>query len=919
MKNLLFSFFMLFTTLCLAQQTDSDLVVDTIIKEALTKTTPLSISTTSPILREQNFNKGNINDPIQLIQGRVAGLGIAKAGSDPNANFDLRLRGINSFTNANNAPLFLIDGVPVPDINYLDPNDIHSFTVQKDAAATARYGMSASGGLISIITKTGNWGKPKIEYNTRLSIDAVAKKPSNLSSNEYIGLGGTNLGASTNWFDEVTRKGLSHAHNLSFSGRNNVTTYRVALNYRNIQGLSLNDGFNQLNGSFNVSQDLFKSKVSVSATGFMNNRRSNLAFQEAFRYVVSHNPTAPILGTAKQGIDNGGYYEILSFDDFNPLAIIKQNKKQAQAQNIFLHTQAEWRIFNSLILRGGYARTQQTQEDGEYYSRLAQFRGKWADGISTHSTLEKVEDYANTRLYFNHQLGDFNVEATVGYDYRTRHTDFSKKYGNNITTDVFEKQNLFDAIKSMPDTFYTNKSYPYSRPNEADKAQRKLVAFYGNIGLDFQQKIFLNASLRREGSTMLGKNNQWGYFPAVSVGIDVSRILSLSDISLRLRGGFGITGGLPEREGLSQYKYAKPKQNKDSVIISQNANPNLKWEENHEQSYGLDFGFWQNRITGSVSYYNRQIKDLIYFFGTTPTGLFETNGIWMNGGSMTGKGFETSLSADIFKKSKNNFNWLTNINLATSNTILNEISNDYLWAVHEGSPLKTGRLGGPGFGDDYIALLQANTTIGQFWAYSFAGLNEKGEVQVKNSKGETILSNSASDVDRKIQGSGSPKAIWGWSNTITYKKFDMCFFLRGAWGHKITHTARAFYENNEKGSILNYNRIKTKYWLDNLREPRYTDYYIEKGDFIRLDNIEMGYTLKPKAIFTTIRVYIVANNLFTLTPYTGLDPEIRYTTIRSTDNSDYGFSIQSPFIMGVDNRNFYPTARSFSMGATVAF
>jgi TonB-dependent starch-binding outer membrane protein SusC len=317
--------------------------------------------------------------------------------------------------------------------------------------------------------------------------------------------------------------------------------------------------------------------------------------------------------------------------------------------------------------------------------------------------------------------------------------------------------------------------------------------------------------------------------------------------------------------------------------------------------------------------FNRQLKDLIYFFGTTPAGLFESAGIWMNGGSMTNKGLETSLSADIFKKSKNNFSWCTDINFATNNTILNKISNDHLWAVHEGSPLKTGRLGGPGFGDDYIALLQVNTTIGQFWAYSFAGVNEKGEVQVKNNKGETILSNSASDVDRKLQGSGSPKAIWGWSNTITYKKFDMRFLLRGAWGHKIAHTARAFYENNERGSILNYNRIKTKYWLDNLREPRYTDYYIEKGDFIRLDNIEMGYTFKPKAISTTIRVYIVANNLFTLTPYTGLDPEIRYTTIRSTDNSDYGFSIQSPFIMGVDNRNFYPTARSFSVGTTAAF
>ena len=867
-------------------------------------------------VKKEDFNKGNIQDPVQLLQGKVAGLSISRPSGNPNGGYEIRLRGVSTI-GANVQPLVVVDGIPGVDLKLVDPNDIESFDVLKDGSAAAIYGAQASSGVILITTKKGAAGKVSTEYSAQLSSDAISNTPSILSASEYKAIGGTDQKGTTDWYKEISRNALSQIHNLSLSGGLNKTTYRVSFNYRNAQGVLQNDGFTQLNGRFSLSQKALNDKLTFSVDGSATNRDARYGFNEAFRYATTHNPTAPVLDNTAAGVPYGGYFQISQFDDFNPVALQKQSDNRGKTKNLFLSGKAELELAPGLKLGGLYSIKRQAFLQGESYSRLGYFRGTNANGLASRFTQDIDEDYFNTTLRYTKDFNKLGFNAVVGYDYneRTRDEFYAQNAGFG-NTDVLGTNSLESGRRIL-----TSGDVNPNLQVSSDRANRKVVAFFGRAVLNYDDTYFGSLTLRREGSTMFGPDNKWGLFPAVSAGVALNKALGLSSFEqLKLRVGYGVTGALPPSEYLSQTTYSIG--NNGSINAIRNGNPNLKWEQKAELSAAIDFTALNSRLNGTVEYYNRNISDMIYFFGNTAAGLFDVNGLWANAGTLSSKGFELALGYQILKaRDKGGFNWKADFNIGTNESVIKTISTDALRLAESGR-LKTARVGAPGLNDDYMILVQEGKPVGQIWTLEFAGVNSKGEVQVKSAKdGKIIGTAAASDDDRKVFGTGLPKATLGLTNSFSMGNLDFSFFLRGAFGHYIINENRIFYENAEPGSIKNYNRIKTKYWRADVKEAKWTSLYIEKGDFIKLDNFTLGYnfSLPANSAFSKVRAYVSGNNLLTITGYTGVDPEVRYSDGGASDNGGRPNLNGDPLAPGIDRRSNYYTVRSFSVGVNLGF
>ena len=863
-------------------------------------------------VKAEDFNKGNINDPVQLLQGKVAGLSISRPSGDPNGGFDIRLRGVSTI-GSNVQPLIVVDGVPGIDLKLVDPNDIATFDVLKDGAAAAIYGASGSSGVILITTKKGSSGKSAVEYTVQLSNDAIAKKPAFLSASEFKTRGGTDLGANTDWYSAISRSALSHTHNLSLSGGMGKTSYRASLNYRNAQGVALKSGFSQLNGRFNLSQKALNDKMTFSFDASATNKDAQYGYGEAFRYAGTHNPTAPILDGTAAGAETGGYHQISGFDDYNPVALINQSTNEGKIKSLFLSGRAEYELAKGLKLSSLYSINREATFNGEYYSRLGRFRGKDRNGLASRYTRDIDENYFSTVLTYNTDFGKVGFNAVGGYDYRDRTSQDTYIQLGDFVTDAYG----YDFLAGS-NNLIKNSPLPVVGGGHQ---RRKLIAFFGRAAFNYDDTYFGTLTLRREGSTMFGVNNKWGLFPAVSAGVALNKVLNLKSFeSLKLRAGYGVTGGLPGGEYYSQSTYASDKGLPTTV---RNGNPDLKWEEKAELSVGLDFLALDARLSGTLEYYNRNVKDMLYFFENTAPGLFEKSGVYANAGVLTSNGVELSLGYQVMKPKPGGLGWKVDFNVATNQSIIKTITTDAL-RIAENGRIKIARVGAPGLNDDYMILVEQGKTVGQIWTIAYAGVNDKGQVLGYAADGVTKkLVTELADSDRKVFGSGLPKATLGLNNSFTYGNFDFNFFLRGAFGHSIINENRIFYENNNAGSIKSYNAIQTSLYDPAVKEARWTSLYIEKGDFIRLDNFTLGYNvgLPAGSAFTKARVYVSGNNLFTFTNYTGVNPEVRYSDVGPNDNGgrpSREFN-PDPLAPGIDRRSNYYAVRSLAIGVNLGF
>jgi TonB-linked SusC/RagA family outer membrane protein len=853
-------------------------------------------------VNSEQFNKGNIGDVAQLLQGKVAGLSIARPGGNPNGGFTIRLRGLSTL-GANTAPLIVVDGQVGADINTVDPNDIASMDVLKDAASAAIYGTRGSSGVIIITTKRGG-KQPLLNYNASATAESPTKFIPHFTAAEFKAAGGNDLGGATDWNEEITRTGLSHVHNLSLSGGSAGTTYIASANYRDVQGVAINTGFTQINGHFGLTQKALKDKLTITLDGTATRRSSNFGFDRAFQYATIFNPTAPLhTDDPLLNLTGSGYVEQNFVEYANPLAVLEQNTNKGVNKRININISGAYELIRGLKFSVRYA-LQNTSNFGWAYLPKTSFDTRLiagGSGFTRNGLAQKQDDEGFSQLYENTLnfdrtiFNELNLSAVAGYSYQDFLFNGMLVRAGDFLTDA-TSENIASALD-----FKNGRAESTSYRNGS-----RLVAFFGRVNLNYHDWAFLSASLRREGSTQFGENNKWGMFPAVSAGVDVSRIVDIPSVNaLKVRGSYGITGALPPSSYLSLFLYGPTCRSffyngayRPSYEPTQNANPNLKWERKAEFDIGLDFALLNNRLTGSIDYYTRTTSDLL-FNATVPVPPYPTNRMWMNIGTLKNSGFEFLVAYDVVKKK--DFTWNSSVNFSTYHIVLESLNKDLA-----GNVVGASNLGSPGQEGTQITRAVEGEKIGIIWGPVYMGVDDDGKFLFDDGTGKP----TNSDAFKTQIGNGLPDFEMGWTNTFNYKNFDLNFFIRGSFGHDIVNTYRAFWENSTPTVIASYNVVKTKYFNPDLTSGQtFSSLYVERGTFVKLDNATLGYNFNIKSSGTIkgLRAYVNAQNLFVISDYTGVDPEVRYT---------YGGNILAP---GVDARDTYVRTRAITLGVNVKF
>lgn len=869
-------------------------------------------------LGTSDFNLGNVNDPIQLLQGKVAGLSIYNKGGNPNSGSVIRMRGLST-VGANVQPLIVVDGVIGASLDNVDPNDIESVNVLKDGSAAAIYGSRGSSGVIIVTTKKGGGaGALSLSYNGYLAAATIAKEVPNMDAGQYVNAGGNDLGSNTDWIDEVTRTGISNVHNIAVAGRNETTSFRLSTNYRNVQGILAESGFEQINLRSNLNHKALDGKLNIDLGMSMTNKESNFSFNEALRYAVLFNPTAPI---KFEGTDD--YYQAILFDNFNPAAIINQNINEGRSRVQNYNLRVDYSITNELSVTATYSQQFETVLNGEYYSRASLWRGFNNGGLARRYTNDREFSLFESYGTYSKNLGKVNFDATLGYSYQA--DQFEDVF---IEVGDFPSDELGYHILETSGDRLLGASSGSARAifNSNISPENKIIAFFGRVNLTFDNAIFFNASLRREGSSKLGKDQQWGLFPSVGAGVDITKYISMGNAvsALKFRVGYGVTGSLPNASGLSQDLYNYSTQDGGTVTFARNANPDLKWEEKAETNVGVDFGLLSGKLTGALDVYTRTISDFILEIDVSPT-EYASGRRTENVGELKTNGIELTLN---YAATLGQVQWTPGIVLSSYKTTLEEfISPEAMRA----------NLGSPGQNSTNMVRIAVGEEIGQIWGPVFDGVlsgddprtsyatERAGDPRMKDLNGDGIVlanqgSALAADGDFQNLGNGIPKMEIGWTNQVKFKNWDLNVFFRGAFGHSLVNNFRAFYEPIDPGAINSYNRITTDKEVDGLTSAQFSSLYVEKAGFFRCDNLTLGYNFKSagSSVFRSLRVYGTVQNLFTITDYTGLDPEPVLVDYPSTDNGGFtdvnAADVLSP---GIDRRNNYFTARTFTVGVTI--
>ena len=890
------------TTLDIALRTQGGQLNEVVVVGYGTQRRREVTSAVTTISAEQ-FNKGNVTNVAQLLQGKVAGLSISRPGSDPNAGFAIRLRGLSTL-GAGTQPLIVIDGQVGADINSVDPNDIATIDVLKDASAAAIYGTRGSAGVIIITTKRGSTaGVPRIMYSGSVTAESPVSFTPNMSAAEYVAAGGTNMGANTDWNKEISRRAISHTNNLSLSGGGNGTSYDVSLNYRDNQGIAIRTGFKNLNGRLNLTQRALKNRLVFNVNLTSSRRTAELGFTEAFKYATIFNPTAPVrTKDPLYDLTGGGYFESNFVDYANPVAALEQNKNNNTVKRINMQGTAELEIIKGLKFLTRYAQQTTSNFRTAFLPRTSfhvrNFLG--VSGFSRGGYAFKSDDENYNQLYentlsYDTKISDFTVSGLAGYSYQKFINEGVSAGAGNFVTDA-SAENLATALDFSAGRASVN-SY---------KNGSKLAAFFGRLNLNYNDFVFLSASLRREGSTQFGENNRWGMFPAVSTGFDISRLLNSPKINnLKLRASYGVTGALPPQSYLSLLTFtAQTGRNfyaGNDVWLqpygpNRNANPDLKWERKAETDFGFDFALFDNRLTGTIDYYTRNTADLI-FNVTVPVPPNLATTTWLNIGELKSSGFEFAMAYDVFKSG--DFSWNTGGNLSTYNVKLAKLDPKVA-----GSFVGATNLGTPGQEATQITRAVEGKDIGIIWGWTYRGLDQNGKYIF-----DDLNKDNKIDANDQMQiGNGLPDFEFGFTNTFNYKNLDLNFFLRGSIGHDMVNTYRAFYEN--PAIVTSYNVVKTKYYDPAIKEgQRFSSLHVEKASFVKLDNATLGYNfdLPTDGVFRSIRLFLNGQNLFVITNYTGVDPEVRYSD---------GGNVLAP---GVDRRETWVRSRAFTFGANIGF
>lgn len=862
-------------------------------------------------VKAEDFNQGNVSDPTQLVQGKVPGLQISRPGGDPNGGFTVRLRGLSSL-GANQSPLIIIDGVIGADLQTVDPNDIQSVDVLKDGSAAAIYGARASAGVIIITTKTGIPGRATVDYNAFVSSETVAGRVDVASPEDFVRLGGPDLGGNIDWVDEMTRNAISQAHNISLSGGNAQTTYRASLNFRDQNGVANTTGFQQLNARLNLQQKALNDRLTLSLNLTSTNRDSDFGWLEAFRYASTYNPTASVLTDESDPLFDiyGGYFQQINFDYYNPVSILEQNINEGIFKRLLMSGRANYKLVDGLSVDLFYSQQRTNGVQGQYRAKDSYWVGADRNGLARRQTDESLNQLFESTLRYNKSFGSTSIDAVAGYSYQEQVFEGFGAEGGNFLTNSFSYNNLGSA-KDFNDGLGSVYSY---------KNNNLLVSFFANAALNIDDTYFLRASVRRDGSSTFGANNKWGIFPAFSGGITLSNLFDIGGVDiLKVRAGYGVTGALPPSSYLSLLRFSQQGNfffNGEFVPAfgpSLNANPDLRWERKGELNAGIDFELLDYTLFGSIDYYNRVTQDLLFNI-PVPVPPNQAANTWGNIGDavLRNSGVEFLLG---YKLDRGNFSWQPTVNFATYSIILDTTDvADPAFAFFDDSGQTfdfSTSPGAPGLNNDPSVVILAGQPIGNFWGLTYEGVDENGQFQFTDIDGDGIAGVDADGNvdtgDEGIIGNGVPTFSLGFQNQFKIGKLDFGFFFRGDFGHEMVNHYRVFYEPLGARSVDNL--VVTDFFNENLTAtPIFSSHYVEDASYVALDNATIGYTFDMDGTaFRSIRLYVTGQNLFYITNYSGFDPNIRW-------NDPNTGSALAP---GLDRRNTYFRTRTLTAGINV--
>jgi len=862
---------------------------------------------TSSITRvsEKDFNKGFINDPTQLLQGKVAGLNIAKAGGNPNQPFTIRLRGLSTF-GANSEPLVIIDGVIGGSLANIDPNDIQSIDVLKDAAAGAIYGTRGSTGVIIVTTKSGTGVSiPSFEYSGFAAVESISNTINMASRDQFLQFGGIDYGANTNWLDEVSRDAISTVHNFAFTNSApGGLSYRASVNYRDVDGVIDGTGFKQTNARINVTQRLLNDKLKLTGIASITNRDSNIGFAQSLRYALTFNPTAPVFEN-RSAVElgrspdlYGGYFETGVQDVFNPVATNAQNSNLSRNYDFLANFGAEWEMLKGLKLGMNYSSQVNNTNSGTFLANDALLGGIGLGGRASRSNAANSNELFEFTTTYDGEWNDIKYNLLGGYSFQSFNFEGFSAFNTDFITNGVGFDNLGLGLGII-----NNQAGLSSFREEAN-----LGAYFGRLNLNFDNNIFLSTSIRREASSRFGANNRWGTFWAVSGGFNLASMLELPGVDqLKFRAGYGVTGNEPGE----RYSFLERLGSRGSGFVNgeflpaigpvSNPNPDLKWEQKAELNVGLDFAFFNSRLSGSLDYFIRNTSDLLNVVPVpSPPNLF--NQTLLNLGELETKGFEAQINYAVVKNE--NFQWDFGGNISTFETVLVKLNNT------EDAVQFRGNLGAPGLNNTLVVRVAEGEPIGQIRAATFVGYDDEGRTLVLDVDGNPTTERNL-DRDGVIAGNGLPDFTMGINNSFRYKNFDLNFLLRGAFGHSLVNIPRAYWEHPQVAGRQNI-VITENFNPNDLEQDAYHSGYVEKGDFLRLDNATLGYNLKmpDDNVLKDIRFYISGNNLFTITQYTGSDPEVRFSDPGPITEGNTGAAFGGDILVpGIDRRvTYFPTS-----------
>jgi iron complex outermembrane receptor protein len=854
-------------------------------------------------VNSKDFNKGIISSPEQLINGKVSGVQIMSQSGSPTAGSSIRIRGGASL-NASNDPLIVLDGVPLEsggisgnDNNFLsliNPNDIESMTVLKDASSTAIYGSRASNGVILITTKKGTGEDLRVTFSTTNSLQVKTKLPEMLSTDEFRNvvnrdgsLAQQNLPGDydTDWNDEIYQMAFGTDNNLSFSGQLKDIPFRVSLGYYNQNGIVKTDNAERMTGNLTLSPSFLEDHLNVTlgVKGALN--KNTFAQTDAIWGASTFNPTVPVYSNSDAF---GGYNEAIDGSGtpvtsavLNPLGLLNQHSSTSDINRVITNLDVDYKLpfLPELKLHAtlGY---DFASGEGQVYvpAEAAQFY--MTNGRDyTYGPEEKENRLLTTYFNYNKNLENINstIDVTGGYDYQFWKS--SRPY--------YEETNIAGEVQNSTAAF---------------DERHVLLSYYGRLNYTLASRYMLTATIRQDGTSRFSEDTRWGTFPSVAVGWRLSEEFFLRDIdvltNLKLRASYGVTG---QQEGIGNYNYLPvytiSQTGAQYIFGNYPVNTyrpeayvsDLKWETTKAYNFGLDFGFFNNRLSGSAEYYIRETEDLLATV-PSPAGTNFDKNILTNVGNVDSEGIEVSLNAVPVDNA--DWTWDLTLNASFQDQTIKNLS------IIEGAEITNTSIG-PTIDSYYFQVLTEGYEPYMFYVYHQLYDQETGK-PVEGAYADLDGNGEINSEDLYRYNSPAPDYILGFSTSLQYRDWTFSASLRANVGNYV-YNGMAM--NTGALGTMSYNayqlnNLNKSYLETGFHSRQYlSDYYVENASFLKMDNLTLGYNFGKVTNWLNVNATAMVQNVFTITEYSGVDPEVP---------------------QGMD-LSFYPRPRIFSLSVGLEF